>query len=562
MVRNTPKKPVGVGRTLAASFAATAALASAGATKDFTILDSETPAKSVVVDLGTEVTYSAPGAPERIQLNLGMDNKDSQAAGEYAKKFSEDPAALRISQDNINQVAQTIISLKDVGVVLVDGWSSDEDDQKNKGYGKISRKNIALAEIRGMVASQMLQDTLQKLGSSVQVKYNGGVENLLTPAEHKELLDAVDMLTAEQESYDELEVILDRMTDMYNADPSSVPSSLSSLFRKLLDEQRGAGVSVPYIRSELNELGKQKENCVVVTKSGTIEYPAKKHSGITITGFLPIPIILRRRRKSSDPLSKNAQDIETKIGETTSELREVAQELSDPYYVHEDGVPEESCAKLTDSAIEKLGEDIGRSRKLRGKLFATPPSLLAIDMVGALTYLIKPLYGIAWKKHAAIVDRNVDRELDEYKNRAAKTPRAIRTHAKYNRRLKAVMIPLALVVGVVSAPHYYGHGADSNGCETTEFAPNGYKPWTSEEECKQIAEDEKFNIRPRIGTVTDFSEPAPSTPTTTTPSANGAPAPSAPPTTLPLDEQTCVAQHPDAVVTRYVVKDGAIELGK
>lgn len=562
MARNTPNNPIGVGRSLAASVAVTGALISAGATKDFTVLDIETPKHTVVVPLGTEVTYSAAGAPESVELNLGMGNDNSKASGEYAKKFAEDPAALRISQENIDQAAQTILSLNNVGVVQITGWASDEDDQAKKGYEKPSVKNLLLAERRGMVATQMLQEALQKLGSNVQVEYLGGVENLLTPEEHLDLIEVTDALTTGEETQDDLETILDRMTDMYNADHSSVPESLTPLFTKLLDEQRGAGLKIPFTKSELTEMGKLKENCIVVTKSGTMEYPAKKSGGITFTGFLPIPIILRRRRKDSDPLSRKAVDQEAKIEEITSELREVVEDMRNPYFVHADGVPEASCVRLPIDTVEGIRTDIEKSRKLRGKILATPLPIRAIGGLSLLTYFITPLNKRAFNLYASTIDRNVDKEVNAYKERAAKTPRTFRKHKQYDRRLKVVMIPLSLVVIGVSIPQYYGSGADKNGCETTSFAPNGYKPWTSEEECKQIAEDEKFNIRPRIGIVTDFSEPEAPTPEVAAPPVNIPPASVTPPIPdpeLPLTEQSCIAEHPDAVATRYEVRDQVIE---
>lgn len=290
-------------RSLAASLVATASLASVTGPRNFTFTyeyGTRTYAYDDIVSQSTN--FVPPGKPNIIELRLGLQGEVSSAAGEYARRFALDPAALRISQAQVALAAQEIIKLDDAQVVKIRGLSSGEDDSKingrrSGGVLEESDKNVELATVRGLVATSMLQQELERLGSDIKVEFDKGKEWNLTESEFEQVRKVVAPKIEDdvQASY-----VISQAIDSYNADRESVDAPTRVIFDKLLRDRRGAEINAQYYPSGTSVEQKQA-SCVTTRDIQKVTVTGEPAGQLNIPFIIPVPIPWLRRRRDDEP---------------------------------------------------------------------------------------------------------------------------------------------------------------------------------------------------------------------------------------------------------------------
>lgn len=512
-------------KTLAASVVATAALAFGTGKRDFfyeyepAIQDTH-----LLRSAGQEIKYIPPGKSESVKIDLGVDNSKSPASGEYARRFALDPAALQISEQNIDDAARSIRQLPNVAVVRVAGLSSAEDDKMTKGertggFQTSSRDNLDLAIVRGYVATAMLQKRLEQLGSSIKVVYAGGIENSLSDEEYKQLRDLI-----APNIKDDLEanIKITNVVNKYNLDNQGVGHTVRALLDELLAKRRGAQIDADFYPNGTSQTS-TNGTCMTYNKVDSVTILGKPAKGIILPYVIPV-LIPWFRKKREDEIQ---QDSGTRHKSFLGKIRDRKDNVFRNFFNNYPELDEQRDRILnTCPSSEDVTIQISRSRTLRGKRIALPVRLKVID---SLRYRINT---------DSLLGRPVVRMHNKLFSEALKhEATALVDHTRSHRALRKigpviVIVPFLALTIAAMKPLYYGPGVDDQGCETVGLMPRPGIVTKTPEECDTDRGANK-PTKPEVGL------------------------------DLPtMDAQSCLTKHPEAKLDEQKIPNSNFVIGR
>lgn len=448
---------------------------------DQTILhDDGSPETSFSQITGEETTYVAPEEDVVVTFNLGLGGSISEIKGEYAEKFSEDPAATEISDEQIKNTALSLSRIDGLKTVEVRGISSAEDDNPFNGLRQASEKNFLLALTRGRATQQKLQNELNILGSHIQVLLLDPDEIDLTDDQYIALTREVDALNVGLQTEKELAQIISDYVDLYNERSSLFPESLRLTFDSLFKTNRGANVIATYNRSvEGSEV--DFGDCITTITHEVIKIPAKPGSNINLPIPFPILIPLLKRRKSKSGVEHETVELtDLDLSQYLTKSKYQSASNSSKYlkkvlnYYQTPVVPgvnvyPEHLKDIPNVNTIKVAEDLITLRRSRGKT-SVPFVLIWRIVVDRFTWGLSDELGK--KSEASILnklDKLIKNEInyhegvvynDEPSNKISGKTRKVASRIG----VAVLCLPIALVSCEVLKSNWYGYEVDDRGC--------------------------------------------------------------------------------------------------